>query len=139
VTTICAEKRSLSRGPAPEIGLGSVTLTDEGRSDPVLGPAGRYLPVLHWHADTFTLPPHAVRLAVTDRDPNQAFRVGSAYGLQFHVEVDPPALDAIAPHLPSHIRVDRRHAALITRAGRGVLTRWAGRILGLAVKLGGPS
>lgn len=44
---------TVSRGPAPEVGLGTVSLTDTGRADPVLGPAGRYLRVLHWHADTF--------------------------------------------------------------------------------------
>lgn len=116
---------TVSRGRAPEVGLGTVGLTDAGRADPVLGPAGRHLRVLHWHTDTFTLPAGAVRLAGSPAHPNQGFRVGSAYGLQFHVEVDSPALDALAPHLPAGVELDRRHAALVTRAGRQVLTRWA--------------
>ena len=33
-----------------------------------------HLPVLHWHGDTFDLPPGAVHLAASDRYPNQAFR-----------------------------------------------------------------
>ena len=72
-----------------EIGLGIVELTPDGRRDPVFGPAGRVLPVLHWHGDTFTPPPDAVHLASSARYPQQAFRLGGrAYGLQFHVEVD---------------------------------------------------
>ena len=48
------------RGPQLEIGPGTVALTDAGRSDPVLGAAGRAeLPVVHWHQDTFELPPGA--------------------------------------------------------------------------------
>lgn len=42
----------------------------------------------HWHGDTFDLPPGAVRLARSSLYENQALRVGSAVGLQFHLEVD---------------------------------------------------
>jgi GMP synthase (glutamine-hydrolysing) len=77
------------RGPELEIGLGGVALTDQGRADPVLGPAGRAVPVLHWHQDTFEIPDGAVRLAGSPAYPNQAFRFGRlAYALQFHVELD---------------------------------------------------
>ncbi len=42
----------------------------------------------HWHG--FDLPPGAIRLAASDRFPNQAFRVGNqVFGLQFHPEVTP--------------------------------------------------
>lgn len=75
-------------GATSEMGLGSVTLTDAGSRDVVLGPAGPVLPVLHWHNDTFTLPAGAELLASSDQCVNQAFRVGRAYGLQFHVELD---------------------------------------------------
>lgn len=44
--------------------------------------------VFHWHADTFDLPESATRLASSDVYSNQAFRIGSAVGLQFHLEVD---------------------------------------------------
>jgi GMP synthase-like glutamine amidotransferase len=108
-----------------EVGLGIVELTPEGRRDPVLGPAGRTLPVLHWHGDTYDLPPTAVRLAASARYPQQAFRIGDrAYGLQFHVEVDEPGAAAMQPELPPGVRLDRRHLALAQRAGRGVLARF---------------
>ena len=42
----------------------------------------------HWHGDTFELPNHAVRLAHSKDYENQAFKYGSAVGVQFHLEVD---------------------------------------------------
>ncbi|HSP39116.1 MAG TPA: hypothetical protein VLR26_15340, partial [Frankiaceae bacterium] len=105
---------------------GIVELTADGRADPVFGPAGRVLPVLHWHGDTYELPTDATHLATSARYQQQAFRIGArAYGLQFHVEVDGDAATAMEPHLPDGIRLDRRHLALVTRVGHGVLARFA--------------
>ena len=44
--------------------------------------------VFHWHEETFTLPHGAMRLAHSNSYPNQAFKIGTAVGLQFHLEVD---------------------------------------------------
>ena len=77
------------RGPAPEVGILPVTLTEEARRDPVFGALPEELPTLQWHGDTFDLPPGAVRLAGSPAYPNQAFKVGRAYGVQFHLEVSP--------------------------------------------------
>ena len=44
--------------------------------------------VFHWHGDTFDLPKTAIRLVHSENYPNQAFRIGSAVGLQFHLEVN---------------------------------------------------
>ncbi|MGH9091723.1 MAG: type 1 glutamine amidotransferase, partial [Acidimicrobiales bacterium] len=79
-------------GAGAEIGWGPVHLAAAAADDPLLagvaGPSG-VLDVLHWHGETFTLPPAAVLLASSDRYPHQAFRLGPrAWGLQFHVEVD---------------------------------------------------
>lgn len=43
---------------------------------------------LHLHGDTFELPPGAVRLASSASYANQALRIGSAVGVQFHLEAD---------------------------------------------------
>jgi len=42
----------------------------------------------HWHEETFTLPQNAIRLVHSTDYPNQAFKIGTAVGLQFHLEVD---------------------------------------------------
>lgn len=44
--------------------------------------------VFHWHGDTFDLPQNAVRLAHSKDYQNQALQIGSAVGVQFHLEVD---------------------------------------------------
>ena len=44
--------------------------------------------VFHWHGDTFDLPTNAIRLAHSKDYQNQAFQIGSAVGVQFHLEVD---------------------------------------------------
>ncbi|MEU5696873.1 gamma-glutamyl-gamma-aminobutyrate hydrolase family protein [Actinosynnema sp. NPDC020468] len=107
-----------------EIGAGTVELTPDGVADPVLGPAGPSLPVVHWHQDTFELPENGVLLASTDRYPNQAFRVGESYGFQFHVELDADALAQIEPHLPDDVVVSPEDLRPISAAGEQVLVRW---------------
>ncbi len=111
------------RGAQPEIGPGTVTLSAEGRADPVLGAAGRAeLPVVHWHQDTFELPADAVRLAGNNLYPNQAFRVGArAYGLQFHVEVDRALAQAWCEHLPASIEIPEPAREEVERVGDLVL------------------
>ena len=75
-------------GAGREVGSLRPILTPEGRADPVVRHLGGPVPVSH--ADTWDLPPGAVLLAVSDRYP-QAFRLGSALGLQPHPEVTPAA------------------------------------------------
>ena len=48
--------------------------------------------VFHWHGDTFDLPEAAVRLAHSRDFQNQAIKIGSAIGIQFHLEVDEQAI-----------------------------------------------
>jgi GMP synthase (glutamine-hydrolysing) len=75
-------------GPAPEVGILPVFLTEAAASDPVFADLPRELLTLQWHGDTFSLPEGAVLLASSPAYPNQAFRWGrSAYGVQFHLEL----------------------------------------------------
>jgi GMP synthase (glutamine-hydrolysing) len=82
-------------GPVKEIGWGTVTLTPAGRES-CLAPLGaQRAKVLHWHGDTFDLPPGAVRLASSAAYENQAFAHGDrALALQFHLETEPRQLEA---------------------------------------------
>ena len=80
-------------GSEPEVGLLPVTLTEDGRADPVLGSLPSEVITLQWHGDTFDLPDGATLLASSPAYPNQAFRVKNAYGVQFHLEVTPAMAD----------------------------------------------
>lgn len=88
-------------GDGPQIGWGAVRTTSAAPADPLFAAAPERLRVLHWHGDTMDLPPEATLLASCDRCPAQAFRIGgSAWGLQFHLEVDKDAVDAFATAFP---------------------------------------
>lgn len=71
-----------------ELGWLPVTWTSEARATfpHLLSQAT----VLHWHGDTFGLPPGATRLATSTGCPEQGYMIpGKCLGLQFHLEVDP--------------------------------------------------
>lgn len=76
------------RGIKKEIGWHKVSVTPAGQADIFAGIGGSQdLRVFQWHGDTYDLPSDAVVLAKSDLYP-QAFRIGSAVGIQFHLEVD---------------------------------------------------
>jgi GMP synthase (glutamine-hydrolysing) len=84
---------TVRKGSEPEVGLLPVTLTEEGRADPVIGSLPPEVITLQWHGDTFDLPDGATLLASSPAYSNQAFRVRNAYGVQFHLEVTPTMAD----------------------------------------------
>ncbi|HSI59693.1 MAG TPA: glutamine amidotransferase [Ideonella sp.] len=119
---------------AKEIGWAPLQLTPQGQHSPL-----RHLaqtPVLHWHGDTFELPPGAELLAATGLTPHQAFGIGRhALALQFHAEVDPAAMEAwlIGHTLELHLAgVDlaalraatAQHGAAAAQAGAALLGEW---------------
>jgi GMP synthase (glutamine-hydrolysing) len=127
-------------GPAPEVGLLPVRLTDEALDDPVLRELPRDLLTFQWHGDTFDLPEGATLLASSPAYPHQAFRWGeSAYGVQFHLEVSaaiarewadvPSYADALervlGPRAAGEMLADvERRADELRGYGRAVFERW---------------
>lgn len=71
-----------------------VTLTRQGRADPVLGIAPAAFGAFVGHKEAIAaLPAHAVPLATSVASPVQAFRVGTrVYATQFHPELDAEGL-----------------------------------------------
>jgi GMP synthase (glutamine-hydrolysing) len=62
--------------------------------DPLFAPLGPRVPTLHWNEDVFTLPPGGTELLAGAPAGVAAFRAGaSAWGVQFHPDVDRAALD----------------------------------------------
>ncbi len=89
--------RILRGASGPEIGWAPVRLHASAADDLLLASVLGELSVLHWHGDTFDLPPGGVLLASNDRYDHQAFRIGPrAWGFQFHLEVDREAVAAFA-------------------------------------------
>lgn len=80
--------------PVPEIGWYGVSVTEEGRRDPLFSRFRKTETLFQWHADTFHMPRKTVLLATSPDCRNQAFRFGDrVYGFQFHLEVDEPLIE----------------------------------------------
>jgi GMP synthase-like glutamine amidotransferase len=75
------------RSPEKEVGWFEIKLTDLGRSDRLFLGAPTEFEVFQWHGDMFEIPIGGGLLASSQLCPHQALRIGSGYGLQFHVEV----------------------------------------------------
>ncbi len=131
-------------GAIPEVGLLPVTLTPEGREDPVFGPLPDEPVTLQWHGDTFDLPEGAVSLASSPAYANQAFRFGRAYGAQFHLEVSaemarewaevPAYVTSLERTLgveegPAFLREITERADAMRSVGRNLFERWLDRIV----------
>lgn len=80
----------LSRGEAPEIGFGPLKRVDK---DDYFSMWDKQVDVLHWHNDVVGLPADSRLLARSATTKVQAFRFGTALGLQFHLEVSAPLLE----------------------------------------------
>lgn len=114
-------------------------LTDEGRSDPLLGHFVGDVPVLQFHEDTFAIPDGAVALATSARSGlSQAFRFGErAYAIQFHFEVDRAIVAGWCSNIGEEDMVSEwgtatedllsevdEHLAAQQRAGRDLVRSW---------------
>ncbi|BDB24377.1 glutamine amidotransferase [Cupriavidus sp. P-10] len=78
-----------------EIGWAPIVPTPAGRDSALGELAAANWEVLHWHGDTFDLPPGAELLASTTAVTNQAYAIGNqVLALQFHPEVLPGDIEA---------------------------------------------
>jgi GMP synthase-like glutamine amidotransferase len=88
----------VKKGTEAEVGWFEVALTEEGRGDPLFVGVEQRFYVFQYHIDQVTrLPEGGVNLARSPLCPIQAFRYGDkpAWGLQFHLEVQPPQAEEI--------------------------------------------
>lgn len=128
----------------PEIGWLRVVRTAEGRGDPVLAALDEAVGFFNAHRDHITLGPGATLLGRAALEPAppagasvQAFRAGSALGLQFHPEVDASYVAAyveaegVPEYLAAHgwtpdalVTAARQANAGHRAAGRALLAAW---------------
>ncbi|MDX3901779.1 MAG: glutamine amidotransferase [Sphingobium sp.] len=122
-------------GGATELGFAPVEISAAGAGSPL-----RHLtdvPVLHWHGDTFDLPPGVELLASTAAYPHQAFRRGAnLLALQFHAEMgEDPRFEEWLTHFWADLdcagacrhALRRDHAAHgpgAVAAGRAMIAEW---------------
>ncbi|HEX7258718.1 MAG TPA: type 1 glutamine amidotransferase [Nitrososphaeraceae archaeon] len=74
-------------GNLKEIGWHDIEITENGSRDIFNGIATFKNKVFQWHGDTFQPPESAIILAKSDTYI-QAFRINTAIGIQFHIEVN---------------------------------------------------
>jgi GMP synthase-like glutamine amidotransferase len=80
----------VSQAPEYEIGWYPIRVLEAARQHPFFAHFPEEFIAMHWHGDTFALPPGAMLVASTDACRNQAFLCGErTVGLQFHIEVRP--------------------------------------------------
>jgi GMP synthase-like glutamine amidotransferase len=78
----------------PEIGWAPIQLAPACQDDRLLAGLPPTLTVLHWHGESFEVPPGALPLIGSTTYPNQAFRIGDvAWAVQFHLEVTAGAVE----------------------------------------------
>jgi GMP synthase (glutamine-hydrolysing) len=81
-------------GKQCEIGLSYVRQTSAGRIDPVIGALpGKTAPATQWHQDEVVTLPTGAELLLENDVCMQGFKVGTAYGLQLHPEIDAELFD----------------------------------------------
>jgi GMP synthase-like glutamine amidotransferase len=108
---------NVHRQDQQEIGWYPVHWSQAARDQGIVPAAVSETVALHWHGETFTLPDGAQLLASSEACRHQAFRFGRALALQFHLEMDPPAVEAIVRHCGAEIGagVFEQDAATILR------------------------
>jgi GMP synthase (glutamine-hydrolysing) len=127
-----------------EIGWHPIRLSDSANDDRLMRGLPASMTPFHWHGDIFELPPGAVSLASSDKTPCQAFRHGDkAYGLQFHFEVTPEgvaamadafAKDLVRENIPADTMIAQAAEYLppLEKISETVFTRWASPIQGMS-------
>lgn len=84
----------VTRNPVKEIGWGRVDILDTAAAGEWFGAAPGSFTSFHWHAETFTVPPGAVRVLSNQYCENQAFALGPHLGFQCHIEMTRDMIDA---------------------------------------------
>jgi len=86
---------TMTKGLQPEIGWHEVRLSGEAAELPAWRGVPSPFSAFHWHGEVFSLPNGATCLAHSQLTDCQAFKMGNAWGLLFHLEVTEAAIDGM--------------------------------------------
>jgi len=85
---------AVTRNPVKEIGWGQVDVVESGTAAQWFGHGVRSFISFHWHSETFSIPPGAIRILSSTHCANQAFALGPHLAMQCHVEMTPELIRA---------------------------------------------
>ena len=114
---------SVVRATSRELGWLDIDLLPAAGSDPLLGFAAERVTALQWHSYAVEPPSGATVLARSPVCP-QAFRLGDAWGVQFHPEVDAAILDAWLGDLDPRVPEQATDAAVLAAGVPAHMERW---------------
>jgi GMP synthase-like glutamine amidotransferase len=115
---------------APEIGFWTVRFSARSLEHPLLRGWPEKATVLHWHLDTFTVPPGAMRVGMSAATATQGFVWGDGViGLQFHPEMKVAMVEKLMA-LEGHEQAEEEEFVQTAEQIRGKLKSvWKGRKL----------
>ncbi|MVN75353.1 amidotransferase [Hymenobacter sp. HMF4947] len=116
--------------PDPEIGYWTVRFSAKALAHPLLRGWPAKATVLHWHFDTFTVPPGAVRVGMSAGCAAQGFVWGDGLiGLQFHPEMTEEMVEHLM-HFENHEAAEEQEFVQTAEQIRAKLkSGWKGRKL----------
>jgi GMP synthase (glutamine-hydrolysing) len=121
--------RAIPGSNGDECGPLQIHVRDQSADSVLAGQSGVYFSM---HEDSFEVPPGADLLAWSDLYP-QAFRWGTALGIQFHPEISPEGMASFVAALPARFRTSGHEPEQVIAWGhkdRDVLHRSAETLLG---------
>jgi len=91
-----------------EVGWFPLQRAPDSAGHAVFGSLPDTFTALHWHGETFDLPPEATCLAQSKGCAHQAFSIGEwALGMQFHLESTPGSVEALVQNCPGDLAPGR--------------------------------
>jgi GMP synthase-like glutamine amidotransferase len=118
------------RNPEPEIGFWNVRFAAKALTHPLLRGWPDKATVLHWHVDTFSVPPGAMRVGMSAGCAAQGFVWGDGIiGLQFHPEMTEEMVEKLI-NFENHETAEEQEFVQTAAQIRGKLKSvWKGRKL----------
>ncbi|MCQ2109091.1 MAG: type 1 glutamine amidotransferase [Fibrobacter sp.] len=86
---------AIRKNPEKEIGWFPVSFDASVEGGNKVLDLPKKLQAFHWHGETFDIPEAATSFASSEACKNQAFKLGSAIALQFHVEVTDDSMESM--------------------------------------------
>lgn len=109
----------VKKSPSKEIGVYTVSLTEQGVRDPLFHGFPKEFPVFHWHSEMFTVPPGGELLASGDPCPIQAFSKDNVWGVIFHLEITSMDADRWVKAYPDESKAIEKTNRQVLEACRG--------------------